>query len=77
MDAYDEVELTEDAPNWHLRAGSRGVIVDTHALVRGVATVEFYEQDGEIEVRLVPIAMLRVTAPYVAPVTAASHSVHP
>ncbi len=77
MNEYDEVELTEDAPDWRLRAGSRGVIVDTHALVRGNVTVEFCEQDGEIEVHLVPVAMLRVTDSYVAPVAAASHAAHP
>jgi hypothetical protein len=76
MKEYDEVELTENAPDWHLRAGSRGVVVDA---VHGddFVAVEFYEQDGDIAVHLVPVSMLRVTDPYVAPVAAPSETAHP
>lgn len=55
---YDEVELTSDLPNYGLRTGERGAVVDTNALSRGAVTVEFYRDDA---VHLVPVEALRVT----------------
>ena len=60
---YDEVELTSDLPEYGLRTGERGAVIDTATPARGTMTVEFYRDDS---VHLVPVDVVRVTDRFTA-----------
>lgn len=76
MNEYDEVGLIMDQPQWNLRAGARGAVVDA---VPGedVVAVEFYGPDEENAVHLVPADLLRVTDRYAAPAPTGTAVAHP
>lgn len=76
MNEYDEVALIADQPQWNLRAGALGAVVDA---VPGedVVAVEFYGPDEENAVHLVPVGLLRVTDRYPAPTSSETAAAHP
>jgi hypothetical protein len=76
MNEYDEVELIADQPQWNLRAGALGAVVDA---VPGAdfVTVEFYGPNEENAVHLVPVDLVRVTDRYAAPAPTGTAVAHP
>lgn len=62
MRPFDAVILNEDMPEFGLKAGIEGAIVDTYAQTTAVVIVEFFDEAGDtIDVVPVSVAHLTVT----------------
>lgn len=47
MRPFDSIVLNQDLPEHHIKAGTRGVIVDKYERAMDVFIVEFFDKDGK------------------------------